>query len=470
MSKSPDLLILGGGTGGYVAAIKAAQQGMSVTLVEKDKLGGTCLHKGCIPTKALLRSAEIYDSVKKAEEFGIESKEKSVVNFQKVQERKQAIVDQLHKGVQGLVAKNKVKVLNGTGVVMGPSIFSPVSGAVIVTFEDGEEEILTPKKLLIATGSTPKSLPSLPLDEEYILSSDGMLELEELPEKIAIVGGGVIGSEWASLLNSLGVEVTIIEYLDRILPTESKSISRVFKKEIEAKGIKVQVNSEVKSAKVDKKKQQVELLYNDDEKLVVDQVMVAVGRKPNIDSIGLMNTSIKYDDKGIHVNDFYQTAEDHIYAIGDCIDTLQLAHVATKEGEIAVKHMAEEYVEPLNYINVPRATYSSPEIASVGYTKENVPEDKKVKIGNFPFAGNGKALIHGDSAGFVEILRDEETDDLLGVSIIGPHATELIAEVSTALYMDASPMEIGDAIHAHPSLSEATMEAALDTYQLAIHK
>ena len=470
MSKSPDLLILGGGTGGYVAAIKAAQQGMSVTLVEKDKLGGTCLHKGCIPTKALLRSAEIYDSVKKAEEFGIESKEKSVVNFQKVQERKQAIVDQLHKGVQGLVAKNKVKVLNGTGVVMGPSIFSPVSGAVIVTFEDGEEEILTPKKLLIATGSTPKSLPSLPLDEEYILSSDGMLELEELPEKIAIVGGGVIGSEWASLLNSLGVEVTIIEYLDRILPTESKSISRVFKKEIEAKGIKVQVNSEVKSAKVDKKKQQVELLYNDDEKLVVDQVMVAVGRKPNIDSIGLMNTSIKYDDKGIQVNDFYQTAEDHIYAIGDCIDTLQLAHVATKEGEIAVKHMAEEYVEPLNYINVPRATYSSPEIASVGYTKENVPEDKKVKIGNFPFAGNGKALIHGDSAGFVEVLRDEETDDLLGVSIIGPHATELIAEVSTALYMDASPMEIGDAIHAHPSLSEATMEAALDTYQLAIHK
>ena len=470
MSKSPDLLILGGGTGGYVAAIKAAQQGMSVTLVEKDKLGGTCLHKGCIPTKALLRSAEIYDSVKKAEEFGIESKEKSVVNFQKVQERKQAIVDQLHKGVQGLVAKNKVEVLNGTGVVMGPSIFSPVSGAVIVTFEDGEEEILTPKKLLIATGSAPKSLPSLPLDEEYILSSDGMLELEELPEKIAIVGGGVIGSEWASLLNSLGVEVTIIEYLDRILPTESKSISRVFKKEIEAKGIKVQVNSEVKSAKVDKKKQQVELLYNDDEKLVVDQVMVAVGRKPNIDSIGLMNTSIKYDDKGIHVNDFYQTAEDHIYAIGDCIDTLQLAHVATKEGEIAVKHMAEEYVEPLNYVNVPRATYSSPEIASVGYTKENVPEDKKVKIGNFPFAGNGKALIHGDSAGFVEVLRDEETDDLLGVSIIGPHATELIAEVSTALYMDASPMEIGDAIHAHPSLSEATMEAALDTYQLAIHK
>lgn len=468
MSKSPDLLILGGGTGGYVAAIRAAQQGMDVTLVEKDKLGGTCLHRGCIPTKALLRSAEIYDSVKAAEEFGVENIEKSIINFQKVQARKEKVVEQLYKGVQGLVAKNKIKVLNGTGVVMGPSIFSPVSGAVIVTFDNGEEEILTPKKLLIATGSTPKTLPSLPLDEKHILSSDGMVELEELPEKIAIVGGGVIGSEWASLLNSLGVDVTIIEYLDRILPNEAKSISRVFKKELENKGIKVHINSEVKSAQVVKDK--VEVIYNEDEKITVDQVMVAVGRKPNIDAIGLMNTSIKYDEKGIHVNEFYQTAEDHIYAIGDCIDTLQLAHVATKEGEIAVKHMAEEYVEPLNYTNVPRATYASPEVASVGYTKDNVPEDIKVVVGTFPFAGNGKALIHGDSSGFVEVLRDKETDDLLGVSIIGPHATELIAELSTALYMDASPLEVGEAIHAHPSLSEATMEAALDTYQLAIHK
>lgn len=468
MSKETDLLILGGGTGGYVAAIRAAQQGMSVTLVEKDKLGGTCLHKGCIPTKALLRSAEIYDSVKAAEEFGIENKSKSVVNFTKIQERKQKIVDQLHQGVQGLVAKNKIKVLNGTGVVMGPSIFSPVSGAVIVTFDDGEEEIITPKKLIIATGSTPKTLPSLPLDEEYILSSDGMLELEKLPEKMVIVGGGVIGSEWASLLNSLGVEVTIIEYLDRILPTESKSISKAFRKEIEAKGIKVHTNSEVKSATVDNGK--VEVIYNNEEPLVVDKVMVAVGRKPNIGEIGLMNTSIKFDDKGIDVNEFYQTAEDHIYAIGDCIDTLQLAHVATKEGEIAVKHMNEQYLETLDYTNVARCTYTSPEVASVGYTKENVPADKELKIGTFPFAGNGKALIHGDSSGFIEVLRDKKTDDLLGASIIGPNATELIAEISTAIYMDATPLEIGEAVHAHPTLSEATMEAALDTYNLAIHK
>lgn len=470
MSVQTDLLILGGGTGGYVAAIQAAQQGLDVVLVEKEKLGGTCLHKGCIPTKALLRSAEVYDSLKNSEEFGIEKESDVVVNFKNIQARKEKIVDQLHQGVQGLVAKNKIRVLNGTGVVMGPSIFSPVSGAVIVTFEDGEEEIIIPKKLIIATGSTPRTLPTLPLDEEYILSSDGMLELEELPESIAIVGGGVIGSEWASLLNSLGTKVTIIEYMDRLLPTESKNVSKTFKNEIEKKGIKVYTDSEVKDAKINEETNKVTVSYNDDQSLEVDKVMVAVGRKPNINEIGLMNTSIKFDDSGIEVNEFYQTAEDHIYAIGDCIDTLQLAHVATKEGEIAVKHIAEQYVEPLNYTNVPRCTYTSPEVASVGYVKENVPADKKVKVGNFPFAGNGKALIHGEAAGFVEILRDEETDDLLGASIIGPNATELITELSTSLYMDASPAEIAEAIHAHPTMSEATMEAALDTYNLAIHK
>lgn len=468
MSVKTDLLILGGGTGGYVAAIQAAQRGLNVTLVEKDKLGGTCLHKGCIPTKALLRSAEIYDTVNAASEYGIELEKQSVVNFEKIQERKQTVVNQLHKGVQALVAKNKIKVLNGTGVVMGPSIFSPVSGAVIVTLDNGEEEIITPKNLIIATGSTPNTLPFLPLDEEFILSSDGMLELESLPETVAIVGGGVIGSEWASLLNSLGVEVTIIESMDRILPTESKSISKAFRKEIEKKGITVHTDSEVKSATI--KENKVEVLYNESESLVVDKVMVAIGRKPNIDEIGLMNTSIQFNDRGIEVNEYYQTAEDHIYAIGDCIDTLQLAHVATKEGEIAVKHILEEYVTPLNYTNVPRCTYTSPEVASVGYTKENVPKDKKVKIGTFPFSGNGKALIHGESSGFVEVLRDEETDDLLGISIMGPNATELIVEGSTAMYMDASTLEIGEAIHAHPTLSEAIMEAALDTYKLAIHK
>lgn len=468
MTINTDLLILGGGTGGYVAAIKAAQKGLDVVLVEKDKVGGTCLHRGCIPTKALLRSAEVIDSMKAAAEFGIENDGQPAVNFTKVQSRKQAIMDQLYQGVQSLLAKNKIKVLHGTGVVMGPSIFSPVSGAVIVDLGNDKEEVIIPKKLIIATGSKPRTLPALPLDEDYILSSDGMLELETLPEKVVIVGGGVIGSEWASLLNSFGVDVTIIEFAKRILPTEGESISRAFRKELENKGITIKTNSEVVSAEV--KDGQVIVSIKGEESLTVDKVMVAVGRQPNVQNIGLMNTSIKFNDRGIEVNEYYQTAESHIYAIGDCINTLQLAHVAAKEGELAVAHLAEEIVEPLNYIDIPKCTYASPEVASVGYNQNNLPEGIKVKVGTFPFAGNGKALIHGNAAGFVEVIRDEATDDLLGVSIMGPHATDLIAEVSTAKYLDATPLEIGEAVHAHPTLSEAIMEAALDTYKLAIHK
>lgn len=468
MTLKPELLILGGGTGGYVAAIKAAQNGLDVVIVEKEKLGGTCLHKGCIPTKALLRSAEIADAMKVAQEFGIENENQLVINFTKVQQRKEAIVNQLYQGVLGLMKKNQIKVLHGTGVVMGPSIFSPVSGAVIVDLGNSEEEVIIPKKLIIATGSKPKTLPHLPLDESFILSSDGMLELDELPEKVAIVGGGVIGSEWASLLNSFGVEVTIIEYLEHLLPTEGESVSKSLRKAFEEKDITVKTSSEVEAAEI--KDGKVLVTIKGEEAITVDKVMVAVGRDPNIHNIGLLNTSVKFNEKGIEVNEFYQTAESHIYAIGDCIHTPQLAHVASKEGELAVAHILGEQVEPLRYIDIPRCTYASPEVASVGYHQNNLPQGTKAKVGTFPFSSNGKALIHGDATGFVEVIRDEATDDLLGVSIIGPHATELISEISTAKYLDASPLEIGEAIHAHPTLSEAIMEAALDTYNQAIHK
>ncbi|KAF1299447.1 dihydrolipoyl dehydrogenase [Enterococcus sp. JM4C] len=470
MAEQTDLLILGGGTGGYVAAIRAAQRGLKVTIVEKYKLGGTCLHKGCIPTKALLRSAEVFDTMKAADSFGIEMSQEAVVNFAKIQERKQAVIDQLHKGVEGLCKKNKITVLEGEGAVLGPSIFSPVSGAVAVTFNDKsrEEEIIVPKNVIIATGSRPKTLPNLPLDETNILSSDGMLELDTLPESIVIVGGGVIGVEWASLLNSLGVKVTIVEFLDRLLINESASISRELKKVLEKKGIDILLKSKVEAAEITDGK--VVVSIEGKSPLTVDKVMVAIGRAANVDGFGLQNTSIEYSPKGIEVNEFYQTTEGHIYAIGDCIDTLQLAHVAMKEGELAVAHLLNEDVEPLNYTNVPHGVYTNPEIASVGYNRDNVPADKKVKVGTFNFSGNGKSLVYGESEGFVEVLRDLETDDLLGVSIIGPHATDLISEASTAIYLSASPSEIGDAVHPHPTLTEAIQEAALDTYGIAIHK
>ncbi|MGX7023235.1 dihydrolipoyl dehydrogenase [Vagococcus hydrophili] len=470
MAEQTDLLILGGGTGGYVAAIRAAQKGLSVTLVEKYKLGGTCLHRGCIPTKALLRSAEVYDTMKQAAEFGIESDQKFAVNFEKIQARKQGIIDQLHSGVEGLCKKNKIKVLEGEGAILGPSIFSPVSGAVAVTFNDKskEEEIIVPKNVIIATGSSPRTLPNLPLDEEFILSSDGMLQLETLPESIVIVGGGVIGVEWASLLNSLGVKVTIVEFLDRLLINESPTVSRQLKKSLENKGVTILLSSKVEEAKVTGSS--VEVSIEGKDKVTVDKVMVAIGRSPNVHGIGLQNTSVKYGDKGIEVNEFYQTTESHIYAIGDCIDTMQLAHVAMKEGEMAVAHILQEEVIPLDYHNVPRGVYTNPEIASVGYVKGSTPEGKKVKVGKFNFGGNGKALVYGESDGFIEVIRDMETDDLLGVSIIGPHATDLITEASTSIYLDATPLEIGEAIHPHPTLTEALQEAALDTYGLAIHK
>lgn len=468
MTTETDLLILGGGTGGYVAAIRAAQKGLDVVLVEKDKLGGTCLHRGCIPTKALLRSAEIADTMNKADAFGIETKQTHTINFQKINQRKQEIIDKLYQGVQQLVSKNKIKVVQGTGVVMGPSIFSPVSGAVIVTNEASEEEVFLPKKLIIATGSSPKELPEIPFDEENILSSDSLLALEKLPESIAIIGGGVIGSEWASLLNSFGVAVTVIEATDHLLPQESKKISQTFQTSFQNKGIKVHTQTKVESTKRLNEKIQVQL--KNKETLTVDKIMVAIGRKPNIENLGLMNTSIQFDEKGIEVNEYYQTAESHIYAIGDCIPTLQLAHVAAKEGELAVSHITGEKIEPLNYTQVPRCTYASPEVASVGYTTSTLPENFQTEIGSFAFSGNSKALIHGDSSGFVEVIRDTETDDLLGVSIIGPHATELIFEGALGLYLDASPLELGEAVYAHPSLAEAVMEAALDTYGQAIHK
>ena len=471
MAIETDVLILGGGTGGYVAAIRAAQQGMDATLVEKDKLGGTCLHRGCIPTKALLRSAEVMDTLKEADTFGLELSGDVTINYKKIKERQQAIVDQLHQGVQGLVKKNKIRLIEGKGAVLGPSIFSPVSGAVAVTYnEEGkEEDIFVPKKLIIATGSSPHSLAHLPLDETHILSSDGMLTLEDLPKTIAIIGGGVIGVEWASLLNSLGVEVTIYEALDRLVANESQRISKELKKQLNKRGIKIELKQIVEGAAV--QDNGVDLnIKGQNNPVTVDKVMVAIGRKPNVEGLGLQNTSVKYSAKGIHVNEHYQTTEGHIYAIGDCIDTLQLAHVAMKEGELAVDHIIHDSSDTLNYVNVPRCIYTSPEVASVGYTKETLPKGKNVTIGTFSFASNGKALIHGGGDGFVEVIKDKDTEDLLGVSIIGPHATDLISEVSTAIYLDATPLELGEAIHPHPTLSEAIQEAALDTENMAIHK
>jgi dihydrolipoamide dehydrogenase len=445
---------------------------MRVAVVEKDKLGGTCLHRGCIPSKALLRSAEVHHTIMHSPEFGVEVSDISI-NFLKIQERKQQIVDQLYKGVQYLMKKGEITVFQGEGRLMGPSIFSPQAGAVSVTRADGDSEILVPKNLLIATGSRPRMLPGLEADGLSVLTSDEALQLESLPKSILVVGGGVIGIEWASLLNDLGVDVQIVEFADRILQLEDKEISKEMTRLLKKRNIKVHTSAKVLPETISKNSETVTIQAEKDGSLITLQagkILVSVGRIANVENIGLENTEVRVDKNVIQVNEHYQTAERHIYAIGDVIGGLQLAHVASHEGILAVEHMAGLAPHPLDYSKVPKVTYSRPEIASVGWTEEEAKErGNSVKTGIFPFKAIGKALIYGDSDGFVKIVADEKTDDLLGVHMIGPHVSDLIAEGTLAKVLDATPWEIAHTIHPHPSLAEVMGEAALAVDRLAIH-
>ncbi|RTR35204.1 dihydrolipoyl dehydrogenase [Robertmurraya yapensis] len=472
MAEEYDLVVLGGGTGGYVAAIRASQLGLKTAIVEKSKLGGTCLHKGCIPSKALLRSAEVFATAKKSEEFGVVTGDVTL-NFGKVQERKNNIVEQLHKGVQHLMKQGKIDVYEGIGRILGPSIFSPMPGTISVEQNNGEDNaMLIPKNVIVATGSRPRSLPGLEIDGDVVMTSDEALQMESLPKSIIIVGGGVIGIEWASMLADFGVEVTVIEYADRIIPTEDKEISkemqRLFKKrkinvvtsakvlpETLQKGDGVTISAEVKG--------EVKAFQ-------AEKMLVSVGRIANVEGIGIENTEIQIDKGVIVTNQFYQTKESHIYAIGDCIGGLQLAHVASHEGIVAVEHIAGEKPEPIDYRLISKCIYSSPEVASVGYTEDEAKEKGfNVKVGKFSFRAIGKALVFGESDGFVKMIADQDTNDILGVHMIGPHVTDMISEAGLAQVLDATPWEVAHTIHPHPTLSEAIGEAALAVDGKAIH-
>ncbi|MUK87186.1 dihydrolipoyl dehydrogenase [Ornithinibacillus sp. L9] len=472
MTKEYDLVVLGGGTGGYVAAIRASQLGMNVAVVEKGKLGGTCLHKGCIPSKALLRSAEVFKQTKEAERFGIETSNIKL-NFDKVQDRKQDVVNTLHQGVQGLMKKGKIDVFEGFGRILGPSIFSPMPGTISIEYENGEENtMIVPKNVLVATGSKPKSLPGLEIDGVYVMSSDEALEMEQLPSSIVIVGGGVIGIEWASMLADFGVEVTVIEYLDQILPTEDDMIAKEVEKLLKKKGVTF-----VKGAKVLPETLQINNgisvqaeLNGQKESFQAEKMLVSVGREANTSNIGLENTDIVVEKGYIQTNKFYQTKESHIYAIGDVIGGMQLAHVASHEGIVAVEHMANHNPHPINYDQIPTCIYSNPEVASVGLTEKQAKEQGfDIKVGKFPFKAIGKALVYGESDGFVKIIADKQTEDLLGVHMIGPHVTDMISEAGLAKVLDATPWEISQSIHPHPTLSEIMGEAALAVDGLQIH-
>ncbi|MED4728814.1 dihydrolipoyl dehydrogenase [Aneurinibacillus migulanus] len=472
MSNEYDVVVLGGGTGGYVAAIRASQLGMKVAVVEKDKLGGTCLHRGCIPSKALLRSAEVYHTLKNGAHYGVEAGDVGI-NFLRMQERKQEIVSQLHKGVQHLMKQGKIDVYEGTGRIMGPSIFSPQAGAITVEYKNGESEILVPKFVLIATGSRPRTLPGLTIDKETVITSDEALELTQLPKSVLIIGGGVIGIEWASLFNDLGVDVEIVEYADRILPLEDEEISKEMARLLKKRKIKVHTGAKILPETLERGDGSAIIKAEQNGKEVeyrAEKILVSVGRQANIEDIGLNNVEADVENGSIKVNERFQTKEAHIYAIGDVIGGLQLAHVASHEGIIAVEHMAGQHPHPIDYTMVPKCTYSRPEVANVGLTEvEAKAQGYSVKTGKFNFRAIGKALVYGEYDGFVKIVVDEKTDDVLGVHMIGPHVTDLIAEGALARVLDATPWEIAHTIHPHPTLSEIMGEAALAVDGKAIH-
>jgi len=472
MTKEYDLVILGGGTGGYVAAIRASQLGMQVAVVEKAELGGTCLHRGCIPSKALLRSAEVYKQTLRAHEFGIDTNN-TMLNFKNIQARKNKIVDQLHRGVKALMKKGKIDVFQGFGRILGPSIFSPMPGTISIEYENGEENtMIVPKNVLIATGSKPKTLPGLEIDGTFVMSSDEALEMEELPESILIVGGGVIGIEWASMLADFGVKVTVLEYLNQILPTEDKDIASEAERLLKKKGITFINNAKVLPDTLTKGTTiSIDVDLDGEMKTFeADRMLVSVGREANTANIGIENTDIVLNNGFIETNEFFQTKESHIYAIGDVIGGMQLAHVASHEGMIAVEHMANEAPYKINYENIPTCIYSSPEIASIGLTEQIAKEQGlEIKVGKFPFKAIGKALVYGETDGFVKIIANRHTDDIIGIHMIGPHVTDMVSEAGLAKVLDATPWEISQTIHPHPTLSEIFGEAALAVEGIQIH-
>ena len=460
-----DVVIIGGGPGGYPAAIRGAQLGLKVAVVEKEQLGGICLHKGCIPTKALLESAEhLHHARDESTAFGVVATEVSF-DYGKVLDRKSQVVAQLHKGVQGLLKRNKVDVFFGSGTLTSPQ-------SVRVEGSDGSED-LHAKDVVIATGSRPRSLPGLDLNGTTVISSDHALELTELPESIIILGAGAVGVEWASLLHDFGVAVTVVEIMPTLVPLEDKDIGKELGRSFTRRGITVKTNAKllVDTLKTAENSVDVDIeIDGERESLQASMLLVAVGRAGNIEGLGLEAIGVKTERGIIPVDGYGRTNVPCVYAIGDVAGGYLLAHKATAEGHVAMEHLAGEETFPLDPMRIPRATYCRPEIASIGLLEEEAAaQGRDIKVGRFPFAALGKALIKGQTEGFVKMICDAKTDEILGTHVIGPGATDIVAEMGLAQLLEATPLEVGLNIHPHPTLAEAIMEASWDVDRRAVH-
>ncbi len=457
-----DIVVIGSGPGGYVTAIRASQLGFKTALVEKENLGGVCLNWGCIPTKALLKSAQVFDYLKHSKDYGINIKEYDK-DFNAVVNRSRNIANDMSKGVNFLMKKNKIDVIEGFGKIMPNKI-------VKVTNEKMTQDIKG-KNIILATGARSREIPSIPKDGKKIFGYREAMTLKKQPKSIIIVGSGAIGVEFAYFYNSMGSKVTLIEYLDRVVPVEDHEISKQLQKSFQKNGIDVMTNSEVISVEKNSKEISAKVLNNNKEhEIKADVLLSAVGIKSNIEEIGLEETGIAIDKDKIIVNDFYQTNIPGYYAIGDITKGQALAHVASAEGIVCVEKIAGKDVEPIDYNNVPGCTYCSPEIASVGLT-ENQAKEKgyEIRVGRFPFSASGKAKASGNDEGFVKVIFDKKYGEWLGCHMIGLGVTDMIAEAVLGRKLETTGEEVLKTIHPHPTMSEALLEAVADAYGEVIH-
>ncbi len=458
-----DVIVLGSGPGGYVTAIRASQLGFKTAIVEKENLGGVCLNWGCIPTKALIKSAQVFEYLQHAEDYGLKAAGVDK-DFDAVVKRSRSVAGTMSKGVQFLLKKNKIEVINGHGKVLPGK-------KIAVTDANGKAVEYTANNIIIATGARSRELPSLPQDGKKIIGYRQAMTLDKQPEKLIVVGSGAIGIEFAYFYNAMGTDVTVVEYLPNIVPVEDKDISIQLEKSFKKAGVKVMTSSEV--TKVDTTGKGVIVTVKTakgEEILEADMVLSAVGIKTNIENIGLEDVGIATDRDKVLVNDFYQTNIPGYYAIGDITAGPALAHVASAEGILCVEKLAGMEVHPLDYGNIPGCTYSSPEIASVGLTEQQaIDKGLDIKVGKFPFTASGKAVASGTPEGFVKVIFDAKYGEWLGCHMIGAGVTDMIAEAVVARKLETTAHEILKTIHPHPTMSEAVMEAVAAAYDEVIH-
>ncbi|WP_195946954.1 dihydrolipoyl dehydrogenase [Paraclostridium bifermentans] len=452
--------VIGGGPGGYVAAIKAAMLGAEVTVIEKRKVGGTCLNVGCIPTKSLLASSSLISSIKEAKDFGIHINGEVEANFDDIMNRKNKVVNQLISGIEFLFEKRGIKIVNGFGKVID-------TNKIEVNKEDGSKELVEADKIILANGSQPVILPMFPYDGDRVITSDEALNLKDIPKSLLIVGGGVIGCEFGQFFRALGTEVTIVEMFDQLLPLEDKDVAKQLQRQFKKDKIKVMTG--VKIEKCEIVDNEVVANLSNGKEVKAEKALLSIGRKPYLDNSGIEDIGIQLDRGKVIVNENLETNVKGIYAIGDIINTPFLAHVASKEGLVAAQNAVCGNSKTVNYAAVPRCVYTEPEVAGVGKTEKELQENGiEYNTGQFDFRALGKAQAIGHFQGFIKILADEN-DKIIGASMVGPHATDLLTELSLAVHLGLTVEEVGDVIHAHPTLSEGIMEALHDVHGECVH-